>query len=43
MTLEVAENYISFGEPDTEKAVKSRIVNTLRVDTASEQITNVRG
>jgi len=41
--LEVAENYIQFAEPDTDLAIKASIIDTLRVDTDSDQIRNVKG
>ena len=43
VTLGVGENFIKFDEPDTEKAISTRIQDTLRVDSASAEITNVKG
>ena len=43
VTLEIAENYVQFNEPETEAAIQTRIVETLRVDTARDDIRNVKG
>lgn len=43
MTLGISESYIKFSEPDTDKAQEARVFDTLRVDTASDQIRNIKG
>ena len=39
----MAESYINFSEPDTDKAISTRILKTISVDTAATASTNVRG
>lgn len=43
VTLLVAQSFIKFNEPDTEKAIEARVIETLKVDTASKVFTNVKG
>lgn len=43
VTLEIAEDYIKFSEPDTTKAVDGRLEPTLVVDSARENQAHVKG